>query len=190
MNPILIKYQNTIDNLPLAARSTALAIVLSIIFVVWYYGFWQNLSHSMSATSEKIKTLKSSISLLKTQLKTLEERIKTELSVDNKNIAKSQIPDQTKTILYELLKTTNNLVLLQLKNTLPKEIMSSQTNIKAVEYGIVIKFQGDYFSTMRYLQAIEKLQWKIFWDKLEYKVTQYPMAEVTLYIHTINFYGS
>ena len=39
---------------------------------------------------------------------------------------------------------------------------------------------------MHYLQAIEKLEWKIFWDKLEYKVIQYPKAEITLIIHTLS----
>ena len=39
---------------------------------------------------------------------------------------------------------------------------------------MIIKFQGDYFSTMNYLQAIESLPWRISWDRLEYKVIEYP----------------
>jgi hypothetical protein len=38
---------------------------------------------------------------------------------------------------------------------------------------------------MAYLKAIEKLPLEIFWDKIEYQVTNYPMAEILIHIHLV-----
>lgn len=186
MSSSFTKYQKTIDNLSLIARSAILVISLSIIFTVWYYGFWQDLYHSMTTTSDKIKTLKLSVSTLETQLETLEARAKAALNFETKNGTKTSSLYQTKTILHNLLTTTNDLISFHSTSVSPKEI---NTHIAKDRVNIVIRFLGDYFSTMHYLQTIEKLHWRIVWDKLEYKVIQYPMAEVTLYLHMINNYG-
>ncbi|MBU0744858.1 MAG: hypothetical protein KKE11_05775 [Gammaproteobacteria bacterium] len=127
---------------------------------------------------------------MKIKLKSLEEEIAakkiSEQGKDNNIFTKILSPQQTKMFLHDLLNNNNNLVLLQLHNTPPKEVVLPQTNTRVFEHGITIKFLGDYFSTMRYLQAAEKLPWRIFWDKLEYEVTEYPTAEVTIHLHTIN----
>ncbi|MDR1057902.1 MAG: hypothetical protein LBL17_05110 [Coxiellaceae bacterium] len=191
MNQVLIKYQKIIDNLPLVTRAVISATMLGTFFVVWYYSFWQSLYHSLVTTSKKVQTLKLSIPTLETQLKTLENEVKAKLKLEAKDTANdTSLHSKTKTMLYDLSKTTNNLILLQLQNLPPKEIvLPTAANTKVTGNGIIIKFSSDYLSTMHYLQEIEKLPWRIFWDKLEYKVIQYPTAEITLYIHTIDRYG-
>lgn len=191
MNELLIKYQRTIDKLPSAAKSAILAMILILIFIFWHYALWQNLHISMSINSDKIKTLNLTIPNLKIKLQDIENNVKlkqAQKSIDQNKADKLLSPTKTSDFLYKLITTSDNLTLLQLKNVPPKTVVLPQSNMKIFEHGIMIKFQGDYFSTMNYLQAVEKLKWKIFWDKLEYKVTQYPVAEITLYVHTINDY--
>jgi len=187
MNLSLIKYQKIIDRLPLAAKAMMLATITGLSFIIWYYGFWQDLQVSVDKTYAQIKILEKSISNLEEQLEiiknTLKDIAKNKTEIYN---ASDQIlsPNQTNKILHNLLTTTGNLALIQLDNAPPKEVTLPPLNSRAFEHGLIIKFSGDYFSTMRYLQAIENLKWKISWEKLEYKVMQHPNAEITLYVHT------
>lgn len=193
MNQILIKYQKIVNGLPLAARAIILAMVLGIVFIVWYYGFWQYLedAESVKATQTAIRTAQTIIPVLKTKLQETEIALKTkeEDAAKNKSSASSVSPQTVTKVLQDLLASKYNLVLLQLQNLPSKVVLLSQSNLKVVEHSMIVKFKGDYFSTMNYLQAIESLPWKISWDRLEYKVIEYPTAEVTLQIHILSNQG-
>jgi MSHA biogenesis protein MshJ len=43
-----------------------------------------------------------------------------------------------------------------------------------------LEFHSDYFSAIRYLGRLEKLPWRLYWDSLEYKVDQYPNANIVI----------
>ncbi|EKE01700.1 MAG: hypothetical protein ACD_21C00072G0023 [uncultured bacterium] len=201
MNQLLTKYQQTIDKLPLEARAIILAVALGFIFIIWYYGFWKSLQADVSKTNNSIKELELAIPLLKEQVFFTEKNLKdnqeqaakskTEKNTPQTKDASLQLisPQKINEVLQDLLTARSHLVLLQLQNLPPKTAILPQTNLKVFEHGIIVKFQGNYFSTMNYLQAIEKLGWRIFWDKLEYKVIQYPIAEITLQIHTLSDQG-
>ena len=192
MNQILIKYQKIINGLPLAARAIILTTALGLVFIIWYYGFWQYIKGAASIkTSAAIKTAQATIPLLKTKLQEIEIDLKNreESAVKNKDLSQSVSPQTVTKVLQDLLASKYNLVLLQLQNLPSKVVLLSQSNLKVVEHSMIIKFQGDYFSTMNYLQAIESLPWRISWDRLEYKVIEYPTAEVTLQIHILSNQG-
>ena len=184
MNPI-VKYQRLVDKLPIAAKSIILAAILGGIFVFWYYSFWQGVQTSISSFSGKISALEEEVSTLEKQLDTIESNI--ELSTDELSPTSQLISaKQSIKMLHDLLTTSNNLVLLQLRDLPTKEVALPSSDIKIFEHGVEITFLGDYFSTLQYLQSIEKLKWKIFWDKLEYEVIAYPNARITLHLHTVN----
>ncbi len=192
MNQILIKYQKIINGLPLAARAILLATILGVVFVIWYYGFWQYIEDVASTkTKTAIQTAQATIPLLKTKLQATEIALKNkeESAAKNKDLSQPVSPQTVTKVLQDLLASKYNLVLLQLQNLPSKVVLLPQSNLKVVEHGMIIKFQGDYFSTMNYLQAIESLPWKISWDRLEYKVVEYPIAEVTLQIHILSNQG-
>jgi MSHA biogenesis protein MshJ len=200
MNETFSKYRQMIDNLPLEARAIVLIASCGFIFLIWFYGLWATLQTNISKTNSAIKGLESTIPLLKTQLQATKENIKNsrEQAAKNKEKDSSQIknsapqlisPDKIREVLQDLLSSRHKLTLLQLQNFPPKTVLLPQTNQIAFEHGIIIKFQGDFLSTMNYLQALEELGWRIFWDKLEYKVIKYPRAETTLQIHTLGNKG-
>jgi MSHA biogenesis protein MshJ len=54
------------------------------------------------------------------------------------------------------------------------------------KHGLEIEFQGDYASTLSYLQKIEALPWRFYWDEVGYEVLQYPKAQITVKIHTLS----
>lgn len=53
-------------------------------------------------------------------------------------------------------------------------------------HSISLEFHGDFFSTLHYLQSLEQLHWRFFWDGLDYQVSTYPAAKITIKIHTLS----
>ena len=56
----------------------------------------------------------------------------------------------------------------------------------AYKHGFRINFTGDYFSTISYLKSLEELEWSFYWENLEYKVREYPEAEISIEIFTLS----
>ncbi|WP_058462974.1 hypothetical protein [Legionella adelaidensis] len=51
------------------------------------------------------------------------------------------------------------------------------------QYKLTLK--GNYFSILNYLARLERLKWQLYWDKLEYKVEQYPTGIATIEFYTL-----
>lgn len=49
-----------------------------------------------------------------------------------------------------------------------------------------LQFEGDFFTSLAYLERIQSLKWPIFWDEFDYQVINYPLAHVNLKIHTVS----
>ncbi len=53
-------------------------------------------------------------------------------------------------------------------------------------HGLVIEFQGDFFSTLKYLRFLEEISGSFFWDSINFKQVVWPDALITLEIHTLS----
>jgi len=56
----------------------------------------------------------------------------------------------------------------------------------AFRHGLAITFEGDYLSTLAYMRELESLEWRFFWDNLEYEVIEYPRGLITFTLYTIS----
>ncbi len=54
------------------------------------------------------------------------------------------------------------------------------------QHGLRLVFQGDFFSTIKYLRFIEEISGSFFWDSISFQQAEWPQAIVTLEIHTIS----
>lgn len=63
---------------------------------------------------------------------------------------------------------------------------SSNISGQVFEHGLRLVFQGDYFSTIKYLRFIEEISGSFFWDSISFSQVGWPEAIVTLQIHTIS----
>lgn len=64
--------------------------------------------------------------------------------------------------------------------------MAKQTTPVLHRHGFVIEFRGGYLASLRYLQALEELPWRFFWDRVDYEVMEYPESLVRLHLHTLS----
>ncbi len=53
-------------------------------------------------------------------------------------------------------------------------------------HGIRLEFKGNYMNTMEYLEDLELLPWKFYWDRFSYEVQQHPSAIITINIYTLS----
>lgn len=54
------------------------------------------------------------------------------------------------------------------------------------EHGLILEFQGDFFTTLKYLRFLEEITGSFFWDSISFRLTAWPAAIVTLEIHTLS----
>jgi len=56
----------------------------------------------------------------------------------------------------------------------------------AYKHGMQIQFNGDFFSTMEYMRQLEQLQWRFFWDSINFAVGEYPEATTSIRLFTLS----
>jgi MSHA biogenesis protein MshJ len=56
----------------------------------------------------------------------------------------------------------------------------------AYRHGLRIEFSGDFPGTLNYLRKLEELEWKFYWDKIEFEVNEYPDSVGTISVFTIS----
>jgi MSHA biogenesis protein MshJ len=109
-------------------------------------------------------------------------------------------PTKITELLHSLFLQTHGLKLISLNNDPVETITinseqqqpSSVENQQADPYSTLYKhsttmvLSGNFQQLYEYLLMIEKSTWSLYWDKLEYQVTSYPNAKITIRVHTIS----
>lgn len=54
------------------------------------------------------------------------------------------------------------------------------------KHAVVVELTGSYFETQRFITALEDLPWRLYWDSLEYSVSSYPSAKISLQVYTLS----
>lgn len=117
-------------------------------------------------------------------LQTSITRLQQQLSAGGKSFVPSQY---MATALRDMLKQHGKLKLLSLE-TLPTQTFSNDPSQSWVyRHTLSLTLQGDYFSTLAYLKALETLPWRIRWDSIDYHVTNYPVAETHIQVYTLSY---
>lgn len=114
-------------------------------------------------------------------------------------------PQRMSTVLESLLQATQSVELLSLRSlaiepldltTLAQDkgsavsgeekSVSEEAPPKVYRHPFEVRIQGSYNAVYDYLLQLESLSAAFFWDALEYKVNEYPNAEVILRVHTLS----
>lgn len=107
--------------------------------------------------------------------KDIDSLMKTSVSVDQLPSIMKEILDQHGEVNIIGLKQLPSELWITDQDLLPK-LSPTVKNIK--QYNFQLEFQGKYFDTLAYLSELEKLSTRLYWTNLEYKVTEYPEANV------------
>jgi MSHA biogenesis protein MshJ len=58
--------------------------------------------------------------------------------------------------------------------------------IQVFKHGIHLVFEGSFLDTVYYLRSLEQLDSNFFWENLEFQLTEYPKATISLDIYTLS----
>lgn len=64
--------------------------------------------------------------------------------------------------------------------------VASEPVRKVYKHGVKLMLQGSFFSVLEFLRKLEQLDWKFFWDAVEFRVVDYPDATVEITVFTIS----
>lgn len=106
-------------------------------------------------------------------------------------------PEEVNGLLENLLVRQSGLRLLSLKTLAPQSVLPVETpkegeakpaarSFDLYRHGVEIRLEGSYTQLQAYLAQLEKLQQKLLWGPLDYRVVDYPRAEMTLTVYTLS----
>lgn len=107
-------------------------------------------------------------------------------------------PTKITELLRSLLLQTHGLKLLSLSNEAVENISlenskqgqqeQASDTVKTLLYkhSTTLKLSGSYQQLYHYLSVLEDSEWGLYWDMLDYQVTDYPKAEISIKVHTIS----
>jgi MSHA biogenesis protein MshJ len=53
------------------------------------------------------------------------------------------------------------------------------------KHGVEVQFEGSYSATFAFISALENSHWNFYWESLDYRVSTYPQALITLRLFTL-----
>lgn len=112
-------------------------------------------------------------------------------------------PDETNALLERLLARQSGLRLVSLKTLAPSGVLADaaknaekgaekgaekapERQFDLYRHGVEIRVEGNYGDLLDYVAQLERLQKKLLWGQLRYKVLDYPKAEMTLMLYTLS----
>ncbi|GEM_PF-486518 len=111
-------------------------------------------------------------------------------------IAELVPPEAIVSVLEEMLQPFSDLELVRVTSDDPHRVGSGALHeadaavLDATNslylHGLRLEIEGDFASTLEYLESIEDSPWHLLWDRFEYRVGDYPNARITIELHTIS----
>ncbi len=107
-------------------------------------------------------------------------------------------PDEMVGALRQILAEQHGLTLDRLELLAPVSALEEEEDGEATaavegaarpalyKHVVEIEYRGGYFDTLRYLRAVERLGWSLYWESLDYEVVTYPEARVRLRLFTLS----
>ncbi len=93
-------------------------------------------------------------------------------------------------VLQDVLKSSNNVKMKSViaSPPVPLTFADQGSDNKAVIYqhSTMVVLTGDYFALTAVLERLDALSWSLGWQSIDYKVTEYPNAELTLHLLTVS----
>jgi len=104
-------------------------------------------------------------------------------------------PGQMAAILQSVLEQTRGLEFVSLEGLGSEPLLTGRNPAKhavegaetrAFRHGFRVRFNASYLDTLAYLQALEALPWRFFWEAVDLEVTEHPQARASVVVYTLS----
>ncbi len=198
--------QARVDDLSLRERLLLFAAGTGLLGSVGYLGLMQPLAKQAKNDRTQIESVQARIQTMNQSLEVEVLQISGADTGDREQFARLQRrideinerlggyaeelidPAQMSRVLQGVLKEQSNLRLIRIRNLSP-EAMSASADASTTTFyrhGLELEFEGSYFACLEYLQEIEALPWRFYWQLLELEVLEYPRNRIRLEVSTLS----
>lgn len=191
-------------------------VSLSVMAVTWFVWaatlggyldtFQQEMDKAVAAFNQRIQSAATEQSRLQNQkasnpnalLQAERERLNAQLDHMSESLGtlldRFVDPKKMPSLLEDVIKHHGGLTLVRMES-LPAEAMDvspppaegkQRSPVWIYRHPLRMEFKGAYFDVMAYLAELERGPWEFGWRRLDYEVTDYPMATITLEIETLS----
>lgn len=195
-----------IDALSIRERLLVLITGLALLAVTWHALLMQPLEQRASETRAELTALEERISTANSSLQdqimqlagggdeqrsriaSLRKRIDEINAMLGNHAAELIDPSEMARVLEGVLKEQSMLTLVRIRNTTP-DFLNTAEGSEAVTFyrhGLEIEVEGTYAACLDYLNAIESLPWRLYWQVLELDVIDYPLNRIRIEVGTLS----
>jgi MSHA biogenesis protein MshJ len=203
------------DQLSLRERIIVLVAVLLLLTLVWDSLFMAPLDRTRKGSVQQIDALRAEISGLDQSIEALAaqgvanpqgstdrsaEALRAEIrELDGKlaGVTSGLIaPKEMSRVLEQVLARASRLTLIALRTLPPEGVIAPGAKppqpggapagaAQIYKHGVDIELAGSYLDTLYFLQALEALPWRFFWERIEFTVDQHPRGKLKLRLYTL-----
>jgi MSHA biogenesis protein MshJ len=208
-SPILTKLTSllaTVDKISMRERVLVFGAGMMLLGSVWYLGLVQPLTKQITRNRTEIASLQKRMNTtnqnLEVQVLQMSntgaedrekfERVQQRLDEINERLggyaAELIDPAEMSRVLQGVLKEQSKLRLIRARNISRGEMSASAEAETTTFYrhGLEIEFEGSYLACLEYLQEIEALPWRFYWQFLDIEVLEYPRNRIRLEVSTLS----
>lgn len=216
MNALWRRISHAFNSRAERERVVLLVAFLAVVYLLWWLILLAPVSNRIDALQTQTRTLDTQLTALQAQeqllrktaskdpnaakkreISDLTQRLRA-LDKELQALAVGLVPaDQLPQVLHDVLSNTERLKLLGMQ-TLPVEKLaitegaadnsaaSAEQQVDVYRHSVEVKVAGGYFVVANYLRELEALDWRFYWDKLDYKIDRYPNAIATIEVYTLS----
>jgi MSHA biogenesis protein MshJ len=200
-----INLSTRFNAMTLRERGMIFAALLAVLILAWDSLLMQPLDNRKKALSAEMQTVQEGMTQLAASLTSeggdpimkayaQQEALKQSLAEADaqlQTVAAGLIaPPKMVSALRDMLERQQGLRLVELKNLPPRALVPAadpqQPQHGPFLHPVEIVVEGDYLTLLRYLQSIEELSWRLYWQALELQTIEYPQNRVRLRINTLS----
>jgi MSHA biogenesis protein MshJ len=197
--------QAQLDKMNMRERLLVVTTGLLVLGTVWYVGLMEPMlkevkstRNEIAATRERTESVNQSLEVKTLQASsgaigyreqyTLVQRRLEELNEKLGGYTAELIgPGEMARVLQGMLQKQDNLRLIRIQNVAPEALTRiNGDEIIFYKHGLEIEFEGGYFAALEYLEQIEDLPWRFYWQVLELEVLEYPRNRIRLEVSTLS----
>lgn len=91
-------------------------------------------------------------------------------------------------LLSQLLGQIQGIKLLKFSSIAPVPLLAvgEEKKLNLYSHGIRMSLEGDYFSVLRFVEAVEAMPDKLYWKRLDYQVADYPKGSIDIELYTLS----
>jgi MSHA biogenesis protein MshJ len=183
--------------------AVAVFVLLGMLGFMPLESLWKN----HSSISQQLKTLEQENSISVQQLELYQQRLAMDPNQDyqqrlnlllqqnqdidaqlNEQMVDMVPADYMPELLSNLLGQIQGIKLLKFTSIAPVPLLAvgEEKKLNLYSHGIRMSLEGDYFSVLRFVEAVEAMPDKLYWKRLDYKVADYPKGSIDIELYTLS----